>query len=447
MIREFLRPLSKRPIRIHRRTLLPTLILLTFALSVSSSPVQTALADRNSTGSQLPPNITATTWTQHLTDKGGEAAYQDFFSSDANALTVVRNELRAGHAPDNSATADLYSPAQRWGYGFDPLGANKTILSLGDLNYTAITGSLFQNWSAFDNKAPYAGLDFYPMVGAWNTYRAGDCTNVANMVNSHPELYPDGTRWVVGNEIGFDLPISPKDYATHFTKWQKCLKNIAADHQISYLVGSGAILSEKIILPGRAGACATTLDYHNGSNYSGYAYWKTYLTILKTNYPTQLPDFYTAHGFTYCAPSAPPGNTGWWNVPYFQQEIKDYRLLMKALGVQDKELIINEFGPLYKSVKLNATAFLKYLCDTTKFMLTKKDKATDNPQIGNPNDGNHYVQRWMWYNLNAGVTTGNRFPSLALLNTSNGLTKLGRGYNDLVRQTPANCGVWALNFQ
>ena len=442
-MREVIRRPKERNMNIHHRILFPAVIIISFLLLVSSSPAQTVLADQNSTRTQSPLSVGAVISNQRLTGREGNAANQDLFTSYGHNLIPISREVGKGHAPVNSPPADLYSPAQRWGYGLDRHGPNNTTLSLGDLNYTAINGALFQNWWSEDFKAPYPGLDYYPMVGLLKVFTKLDCVLLADIVNNHPERYPDGTRWVVGNEIGFDLPISPQDYATHFRKWRNCLKKIAADHQITYLVGSGSILSERIILPGRAGACATTLDYQNGSNYSGYAYWKTYLTILKTNYPTQLPDFYTAHGFTYCAPNVAPGNTGWWNVPYFQQEIKDYRLLMKQLGVQKKELIINEFGPLYADPQANVTTadYLKYLCDTTTFMLKQTDTA-----LGNPRDGNRYVQRWMWFNLNAGATPGNRFPALALLTTSNALTKLGKGYNALVQQTPSNCGTWANNF-
>lgn len=358
--------------------------------------------------------------------------------------SVEANQLAVQAAGNSVAPGQLYTTPQRWGFGFDPDGKNKTLVPLGSYNYTAITGALFQNWTAEDAKGPYTGLDYYPMVGAWFTYAPGDCVNITGIIKRNPSHYPDGTHWIVGNEIGYDIAVSPQAYAKQFLNWRDCLKNIAAANGISYSVGAGAVLDERIMLPGHTGKCAPSLDYHSGSIFSGYAYWKAYVKAIKNIDASKLPDFYTAHGYSACASPAGPGNAGWWNVKYFRTQITDYRTLMQTMGVQDKELIINEFAPLYHDPSRQVTPnnYIKYMCDTTKFMLNQTDTA-----IGNPNDDFHLVQRWMWFNSNVGQGSGTHFPDLALFSGTNALTKLGRAYDALTNSMPDNCGSWAAAFQ
>lgn len=423
------------------------LLLLLLALWVCSFRVQPVQASPISNISV--PNVSGTI-TPSANGEGDLNLESDALRAstpDKIAASLIDSDSAATNSPANAPKSALYTAAQRWGYSFDPHGDNNTFVSLADFNHAGIKGVFFQDWNYTNAQGPYSGLEYFPMVGAYTVYLPQQCSDVTNTVKQNSGKYPNGTRWIVGNEIGFDIvpPMSPQAYAQHFLNWRDCIKKINA----SFLVGSGAILDQKIILPGKGGACSPTLKFNDGTNYSGYSYWVAYLDTIKSLYPndsTKLPDFYTAHGYMHCAPASPPGNSGWWNVKYFKTEIRNYRKLLNAEGERNKELIINEFSPLYHdpSIKITAVDYMQFLCRTGGFMLT----ATD-PLTGNPNDGNRLVQRWMWYNLNVGFLPDAHFPALALINNKNLVTKLGRGYNALASAPvpPANCASWAASIQ
>lgn len=425
----------------HKALLLVLLAL--WVCSFRAQPVQ-ASATSNISALNVPGTINPSTIAQANSNRESHALRAS--TPDRIAATLIDSDSAATNSPAQAPKSALYTAAQRWGYSFDPHGDNNTFVSLADFNHAGIKGVFFQDWNYTNAQGPYSGLEYFPMVGAYAVYLPQQCSDVTNTVNQNSAKYPNGTRWIVGNEIGFDLNLSPQAYAQHFINWRNCIKNLAAARHVTYYVGSGAILDQKIILPGKGGACAPTLEYQVGTNYSGYSYWVTYLDSIKTIDASKLPDFYTAHGYMHCAPASPPGNSGWWNVKYFKTEIKNYRKLMNAQGERNKELIINEFSPLYHdpSIKITAVDYMQFLCRTGGFMLT----ATD-PLTGNPNDGNRLVQRWMWYNLNIGFLPDAHFPALALINNKNLVTKLGRGYNALASAPapPADCATWAASIR
>jgi len=105
----------------------------------------------------------------------------------------------------------------------------------------------------------------------------------------------------------------------------------------------------------------------------------------------------------YIPKGFPPGTVGRLytiqdsdNLDIFIQHVRAFRQWMKDRGVQDKPLIISEYGVL-QPVEYGFTAdrVKDYMIATHTYMLHATDAS-----IGNPADGNRLVQRWAWYSMN-----------------------------------------------
>ncbi len=319
-----------------------------------------------------------------------------------------------------------YSMNERFGIGLEQhiskyiLGRNIDSITWQDLG----VGWYF-DW---DNKGKsYENLDYMGLVGGWNKGAPESpsdprCTRLTSNTNS----YKNNMMWTVGNEIGWDDGRTPDDYANDFIKWKSCLKSINPTFQ----VGSGALVSlwhnNDSINRKETGINCVPLD----DTRSGKSFFTSYINKIKLTSPESIPDFIVYHGYTYC-------NGAKFTKNELADSITTMRSLMKNLGLENKDLVIKEWG-FHLIHNKTFEERQSYLIDTVNYLLDATDNIT-----GNPDDDFKLVQKFAWF-VSADIPSNEQFEfcgnrtckwdrSTALFDTfTNELTPLGDAYKQII---------------
>ena len=339
----------------------------------------------------------------------------------------------SGHA------GDKYSMRERFGFGFatqicddaDPNSpCEKNLSSFPDYKQLGAGWYFDWSWGKGEKGGPYPGLEWLALVGGWNSSNDDKiettiCDSVRREVKAHPEKYPAGMRWSVGNEIGYDDGRNDQMYAQAFAAWKRCLKSIDP----SFQVGTGAIIQPDLRTTGAHQiVCVGKDDYS-----SGYNYFKRYMKKLRQmgkdegNESKYLPDFVLMHGYTMCNGASGPNNGNERNVELLKRAMRDYRQAMKEVGLQRKDLIIKEYSPLHT---YDVNTLKNYMTATVDFLANAKDQ-----NLGNPDDNYRLVQKWAWFVFNDANYDGDAHKSanVALFDkNSRRIKELGKHYQQLV---------------
>lgn len=273
-------------------------------------------------------------------------------------------------------------------FGF---GVDRGKAELDDLPVAVRTlGSWFYDWGWDTGTRP--GLEYLACVGAWGESSWAEIGMVADYIEQHPRLYPDGAAFVVGNEIGTwdDGARTARRYARDFVHWQRTLKELNP----TYRVGLGAPLSVNMALPSTSFACRRggALEY-----IGEILYW---IGKRKANI---RPDFFALHGYTPCF------GQGWDDVEAFKSEVTTYRNFLNSHGYGKSELWMPEFGPLHP-VDVSAAHVIAYMQAVVSWLKSSR-----------------MVARWAWFALNPAA---GMYQHLALLSGSRA-TAVGEAYRGL----------------
>lgn len=321
---------------------------------------------------------------------------------------------------------DKYTVKQRFGAG--GVGWNH---SIDELPWQQLGIGWYQDWNSGcctdQSGGPRNGLEYLGMAGGYtasypDSPTAPSCQSLKTRIQSSPSKYPNGMMWTIGNEIGWDVNMGPLTAATHYEKWRNCLKDINP----SFQVGTGAIASIWVKLametsPG--GGCASGLSDPS----SGLNYFDNYLgrIIADANGDTsKYPDLIVTHGYPNCVS---------WDVTSLQTLISETRKVMKKYGLQNKDLVIKEFGDNRTDISYDTR--LNFLSSASNLFLTYKDT-----NLGQSNDDYRMVQRWAWFILNIWPNFADNPPSwepFQLIDTFNyssnyPLTSLGQNYKNII---------------
>jgi hypothetical protein len=253
---------------------------------------------------------------------------------------------------------------------------------LGDLEI-----SWYQNWSHVpwwnkEIKRPeyIPGVQFVPTVGAW-AYLEGKETDASlrDMISKCPDCFPDGTLWIIGNELQIDKfswlregvalnpprAITPTEYAVKYKKYYDIIKGINFSFKIAV-----------------------------GVTYDKPPYWSEFLRETRLAYESlygvRMPiDVYTMHAYM----SDPP-------LKEVQLLVGNKRARMKEYGDQDKPLYMTETGALTDAAHnpyFTVDQIKAFMDDVFEYLATETSV-----EYGAPSDGFHMVQKWAWFALTAG---------------------------------------------
>ena len=283
------------------------------------------------------------------------------------------------------------------------------------------------------------------LIGAYTKadYRQW-CQEFTDFMTPRLEYFPDGLRWTIGNEINFDDGRTWQEYADQFVGWRDCIKALNP----TFEVGTGALV--QLNMRTRNIGEFVCVSYDDPE--SAETYFKNYINKIKTDYGNaKLPEFVVMHGYTPCDPSNTNPTAGsspnWVSIDLFKQSVLEHRKVMKEVGLEDRDLIMKEFGPLNQAFydaqgqlitdpEILDQKLQDYMQQSVDYLAT-----TTNSTYGNPNDENRLVQKWAWYVMNKKVGVTTDFPHLALYETETKQIKpLGTKYKQLinyyVNQTP-----------
>lgn len=246
--------------------------------------------------------------------------------------------------------------------------------------------------------------------------------------------YP-GATWLVGNEIDIDNPrqdnIMPDLYAEAYYNVYHYIKSVDPTAQ----VGIGSVLQAT---PGRLQYLDIVWDTYQSlfGKPLPVDIWNIHIYILPertrraelqyadgkvalgtdpnlAKFSTRDPLECPAPGLPDTPENDPKPNTycvaEHLSMRIFQEQVVSLRQWMKEKGLQNKPLIISEYGSLkpYRYLA-DGTCYRpdefgncfppprvnEFLLASTEYM----ENAVD-PEIGYPEDGNRLVQRWLWYSI------------------------------------------------
>jgi len=294
-----------------------------------------------------------------------------------------------GTSAEDAAEAGLYleCPEENWRFGVCVVAANGPV-SQYDVSVLRAGWYLDFTWRLNPDR-PW-GMEYVQMLrvgGVTFPSGAGWWNALENAVLANP-----GSLWLIGNEPDCIVQdaLVPAVYAERFHDVREFIVSRDATAQIAIgaIVQPTPIRLEWLDLvlqeyQARYGVPMTehvdVWNIHNQIVQEKYGHWGGGI-------PPGLP---YAEGRLYTMEQTA-------DLGIFIQHIRDFRQWMKDRGVQDKPLILSEYGVLMPvDYGFTADRVKDFMVATHTYLL----HATD-PAIGYPSDGNRLVQRWAWYSLN-----------------------------------------------
>lgn len=246
-------------------------------------------------------------------------------------------------------------------------------ISVEDPGMKDVGAKWYFNWS----HKPHNGVDleFVPLV--WGYPGNGPISTdywkeVEQAIREYPEYYHDGTLFLIGNEIGYKAQNdgrTPSEYAQDFHTAYSILKSINPSFQIS--VGPAVLNIEPSITRSIVGA-------DDGLDYLSQVidrYYEFYGELIPA-------DYFAATNHVLEGSSSV--------LETFKNRIKDLRQLLYQKGLNNRNLILTEFGVPVRG--LSPEEIASVMVDTISFVATASDE-----DIGHPDDGGKLVQRWAWF--------------------------------------------------
>lgn len=284
--------------------------------------------------------------------------------------------------------------------------------NLSNYNLDLLDTSWFHSWTPYVD-SNIGDLEWNPMVGGYGDLM-GDETlaTLQQWYNTHPEHYPPGTVWRIGNELQYDTfckkngvtlnpcrAITADEYAQKFKKYYDIIRQLQP-HGSTYQFSIGYI--NAVVEPGRPYDLADFLD--------AYA----------ARYGVPMPvDVFTVNSFGF-------GRTIDFEVT-FKFTIVTYRQVMADKGFREKPLIATEVGVLegiYVGT-IPTSYVVSFMSQALNWLLTATSDTT-----GMPADGNRLVQRWAWFGLTSWhPDNANKWKKTALFNRdTKQITEVGLAY-------------------
>ncbi len=224
------------------------------------------------------------------------------------------------------------------------------------------------NWTHGVVSDPVSGksVEYMPLVGGWGPGVHPTIDQIRTRVNAYPSLYPDGTTWLIGNEIIWDDQRTPAQYAQDYHAFYVGLKSINPTFQVA----NGSVI---------------TSVYYSRAGFTGtpYALLDAIRTAYQAQYGQPWPvDVWNIHPYVWIKPSLSQ------ELADFENQLNTFRNYMASIGEQGKPLIITEYGLLDYH---DPTWMTNYLLGSFEILLSAGHAN------GMPTDEGRLVQRWAWF--------------------------------------------------
>jgi hypothetical protein len=290
--------------------------------------------------------------------------------------------LLARFAPVGILSAEEENPRWRWGIG---VATQNIVCGTTDVRLAKIPGyrpgdGPFNpmglgwrfNWGW--NEGPRVpGVEYMPLVCGYRPGVHPSAEQIRAAVEADPERFPDGTTWMIGNEIVWDDKRTPEQYAKDYHEIYHILKDINP----TWKIANGSVI--------------TSVTYAR-EQWSGTA-WEL-LDQVRDSYREQHGedwpvDVWNIHPYIWRKKNGPDSVEE--QLERFGNELVQMRRWMKKNGYGDKPLIITEYGLLEKH---DWDWMVEFLLGS--FDILEEEGHPD----GLESDNGHLVQRWAWFVMN-----------------------------------------------
>lgn len=235
-------------------------------------------------------------------------------------------------------------------------------------------GEIGARWYFNWHFRPHEGVDleFVPLVCGYPGDRQvsqSHLREVEEAIRTDPASYPDGTIFLIGNEIGYEHqadPRSPSEYAEDFHRCHTLLKSLNPAFQVS--VGPAILTLDETITDAIVDAA------------DGLDYLRQVIEAYEEQQGEPIPaDYFAATNHVMQAGE----------IDVFEARIVAMRQLLDDHGLRDRGVILTEIGvPTRGSSAEEIEAFMR---EALRFVATTTDD-----DLGHPEDG-RLVQRWGWF--------------------------------------------------
>jgi hypothetical protein len=212
-------------------------------------------------------------------------------------------------------------------------------------------------------------IQYMPLVGGWGVGVHPTRTQIEAAIAANPAQYPDGTTWLIGNEIVWDDGRTPEVYALDYHEFYTMLKDINPAYQVA--IGS-VITSVSYNRPWWSGTVYELLDQARAAYQSHFGV-------------TMPVDVWNIHPYVWTKPTAEE------ELDDLENQLDTFRTYMQSIGEGDKPLIITEYGLLNYHPMDRMIAYL-----LGSFEILESSGHSN----GLASDGGRWVQRWAWFVMN-----------------------------------------------
>ncbi len=316
----------------------------------------------------------------------------------------------SGEAPSPDAPSQgLYAPRERFCVGI-PLPPPDEYPGFEELGL-----GWYLDWQARLHPSRPGNILYAQMVRVQSGGFRPDADTVRAIARANP-----GSLWLVGNEpdVIWQDNVTPQEYA-------------AVYHEVYGLI-KGADPTAQVAIGGVSQPTPLRLRYLDAV-----------LQAYRERYGRDIPvDVWNVHNFVLreernsWGVDIPPGFPDDVGILYeiednddveaFKAQLLSFRRWMKEHGLQNKPLIVSEYGVVMpEDYGFPFERVRDFMYATFDFFLTAAD-----PELGYPADGYRLVQKWCWFSLaDTKYPTGNLYDP-----ETRQLTRLGEAWKAYVRR-------------
>lgn len=268
-----------------------------------------------------------------------------------------------------AAVAAPPPPNARLGIGLATQGGNR----LAQFEYQRLHLSWYFDWSNGAVQGPVGSITYMPLIGGWGFNNIPSQQTIQNWINTRPGVYPNGTIWTIGNEIGFDDNRTPQQYAADYHLAYTRLKAVNP----TFRVCNGAVFPIDRLHNDNWGGRHT---------FDGREYMTDVMAAYRAAHGVEMPiDAWMIHGYSVA---------DWYSLDRFRELITAWRRWMADNGQRDKPLLMKEFSPLPGG---SVDVIGNYLIESHRILHTLHD-----PALGPAEQHGLLMQGFAWFVNNDG---------------------------------------------
>jgi len=325
----------------------------------------------------------------NLPQRRGTVGHRHLVSCGALAALLALLLLPSAARTEAPLYTDL---TDRFGVGLQPKFGLITDFDIASLHI-----GWYSDWRTQLHPLRPAGIEYAQLIWVDRASFFPPLGQLGPTVDANP-----GCLWIIGNEpeCVYQGKATPEEYATVYHDLYTFIK--ARDPSAQVAIG-GVVQPTPLRLEWLDRALNHYQTTHGRP--MPVDVWNIHIQILqekRNSWGSEIPVGLTeTQGRLY-------GLNDNDNIDIFRELVVEFRTWMRDRGLQNKPLIISEYGVLFPpEYGYTPERVSAYMSASFDYLLSARD-----PNLGYPADENRLVQRWLWYSLNEqpyNLSTGQGF--------------------------------------